>query len=122
MTFLAVDPKDIFGTLNPPPAVAPYSDPVTGLPKLIKLGVNAFILISGLALLLYMLWGALDWISSGGEKEKLSKAQNKITNAIIGMILVFVVIVVFGLIAGDILGIFHKTGNGWVFTLPTAGP
>lgn len=114
-----VNPKDIFGTLNPPPAVIPYANPTTGLPKLIKLGVNAFILIAGLMLLTYMLWGALDWITSGGEKEKLSKAQNKLTNAVIGMLLIFVAIVVFGLVTDNILGIFHKTPNGWTFTLPT---
>ncbi len=114
-----VNPKDIFGTVNPPPGVAPYSDPTTGLPKLIKLGVNTFILIAGLSLLVYLLLGALDWISSGGDKEKLNKAQNKLTNAIIGMLLIFVAIVVFGLIAGDILGLFKRTGSGWIFTLPS---
>lgn len=116
---IAAVPQDIFGKIEPPPGAAQFSDPTTGLPKLIKLAVNSFILVTGLLLLAYMLWGALDWITSGGEKEKITKAQNKIQNAIIGMLLVFVALTLFGLIAGDILGIVKRTPNGWTFQLPT---
>ena len=119
MMLAQIDPQKIFGTVQPPPGTTKYADPVTGLPNLIKLVVNFFILVAGLLMLTYMLWGALDWINSGGDKERLAKAQSKITNAVVGLLLVFVVIVVFGLIAGDILNIVHRTPQGWTFTLPT---
>lgn len=125
MKFLAaVDPaiNDLFGGITPPEAMnVGGSDPVVGLGKFIAFGINMFILIAGIFLLLYLLWGAFDWIASSGEKEKIAKAQNKITNAFIGMLLVFVVLTVFNLLAGNILGIIvpNKDTGGFDIKLPT---
>lgn len=113
--------KEIFGEINPPASMNFFGDnPVQGLGKFIGFGINMFILLAGMFLLIYLLWGALDWISSGGEKEKLVKAQHKITNALIGMILVFVVLTVFTLLTGNILGIIRPNGSGgFDIKLPT---
>ncbi len=43
--------------------------------------INLLLIVGGLFMLFFLLWGALDWIMSEGDKEKLSKAQKKITNA-----------------------------------------
>jgi len=81
-----------------------------------------FITIAGIFLIIYLLWGAFDWISSAGEKEKITKAQNKITNALIGIVLVFVVLTVFNLLAGNLLGIVNPIdGGGFEIKLPTLG-
>lgn len=37
---------------------------------------------------LYMLLGGFDWITAGGDKTKLQGARDKITNALIGLIVV----------------------------------
>ncbi|MDO8741720.1 MAG: hypothetical protein Q7J11_01080, partial [Candidatus Roizmanbacteria bacterium] len=104
---------DLFGGITPPAAMnIGGSDPVQGVGKFLAFGINMFILISGLLLLIYLLWGAFDWISSGGDKEKITKAQNKITNAIIGMLLIFVVLAVFIALAGNSLGIIRPNGSG----------
>lgn len=87
-------------------------DPVKGVGILIGWGINIFILVAGLFLLVYMLWGALDWIMSSGEKERLSKAQSKITNAIIGMLVIFISLVVFNVFAGKMLGIVEVNDRG----------
>ena len=93
-----------------------------GLGKLIAFGIQMFIVVAGMFLLLYLLWGAFDWITSGGEKEKITKAQNKITNAFIGMFLIFVVLVVFVAFAGNSLGIISPDGSGgFDIKLPTLG-
>ena len=112
---------DLFGGITPPAAMnVGGSDPVQGVGKFLAFGINMFILISGLLLLIYLLWGAFDWISSGGDKEKITKAQNKITNAIIGMILIFVVLAVFIALAGNSLGIIKPNGSGgFDINLPT---
>ncbi len=74
----------------------------------------------GLLMLFYLLWGGLDWILSQGEKEKLEKARRKITNAVIGLMIIVVAYTVVGLLAGDILGIFKRGTDGtWSFTLPS---
>lgn len=124
MKFLAVvDPEiqKLFGDITPPDAMnVGGSDPVAGLGKFIGFGINMFILIAGMFLILYLLMGAFDWIVSGGEKEKIVKAQNKITNAFIGIVLIFVVLTVFNLLAGNILGIVEPIdGGGFNIKLPT---
>jgi len=114
---------DLFGGISPPPAMNVGGDnPVQGLGKFIGFGIQMFILVAGLFMLVYLLWGAFDWISSSGEKEKITKAQNKITNALIGILLVFVVLTVFNLLAGNILGIIVPIdGGGFEIKLPTLG-
>ncbi len=114
---------ELFGGISPPPAMNVGGDnPVQGLGKFIGFGIQMFILVAGLFMLVYLLWGAFDWISSSGEKEKITKAQNKITNALIGIVLVFVVLVVFNLLAGNILGIIVPIeGGGFEIKLPTLG-
>ncbi|VVA43588.1 conserved hypothetical protein [Candidatus Roizmanbacteria bacterium] len=114
---------DLFGGISPPAAMnVGGADPVQGLGKLIGFGIQMFIMVAGIFLLIYLLWGAFDWISSGGEKEKISKAQSKITNALIGIVLVFVVLTVFNLLAGNILGIIVPIdGGGFEIKLPTLG-
>lgn len=118
-----VDPeiKKLFGDISPPAAMnVGGSDPVAGLGKFIGFGINMFILIAGMFLILYLLMGAFDWIVSGGEKEKIVKAQNKITNALIGMLLIFVVLTVFNVLAGNILGIIRPNeSGGFDIKLPT---
>ncbi len=50
--------------------------------------VSALILVAGLATFIYMLMGGLQWVSSGGSKDKVQEAKDKITNAIIGLTVV----------------------------------
>jgi len=114
----------IFGKVSPPAGmnIGGGSTPTQALGTFIGWGINIFITVAGLFMLLYLLWGALDWINSSGEKEKLTKAQQKITNAIIGMVIVFVVLVVFNVLAGQMLGIVTPGSNGFEIKLPSLNP
>ena len=47
---------------------------------------NVLIQVGALAVLLYFLWGAIEWITSAGDKGKLESARNRITQAVIGLI------------------------------------
>jgi len=120
----AIDPTiaAMFGGITPPDAMnlGGSDTPQQGLANMIAFGIRMFILIAGLFLIIYLLWGAFDWIASGGEKEKIAKAQNKITSAVIGIVLVFVVLMVFNLLAGDILKIVvPNDSGGFNIKLPT---
>lgn len=108
--------QDPFGTIAPPTG-AP-----TDLGAFAAGAIRIFIIIAAIALLIYLLWGAFDWITSGGEKEKLAKAQQKLTNAVIGIIMVVVALALFQVIAGDILHIIDTSGGGWKFNLPKVNP
>lgn len=50
--------------------------------------VGVFLILAFVSTLLYMLLGGLDWITSAGDKSKLQSARDKITNALVGMVVV----------------------------------
>ena len=56
--------------------------------------IRLFFVMAGLAALLYLLLGAFTWITSGGNKESVEKARDKIQAAIVGIILVVIVVAI----------------------------
>lgn len=48
---------------------------------------RTIVVVGGLALLLYLAWGGINWIMAGGDKAKIDEAKDRITNAVIGMII-----------------------------------
>ncbi len=46
--------------------------------------------IAGLLLLLYLIWGGFSLMTSGGDPKQMDQAKGKITNAIVGFLLLFV--------------------------------
>jgi hypothetical protein len=46
--------------------------------------------LAGLVLLLYLVWGGLEILTSGGNPESLAKGKGKLTHAIIGFVIIFV--------------------------------
>lgn len=66
---------------------------------IIRNGIVILIIVALILATLFLIWGGIDWISSGGGKEGLEKAKKKITFAIIGLVvtlLAFFIISVFG--------------------------
>lgn len=47
---------------------------------------QALISVGGLLVLVYFLWGGIEWISAGGDSGKVQKARDRITQAIIGLV------------------------------------
>lgn len=66
--------------------------------------IRGFFIVAGLVALLYLLLGALAWITSGGNKESVDKAREKIQAALIGVILIFAVLAIVGVVE-NILGL-----------------
>ncbi|GIW64363.1 MAG: hypothetical protein KatS3mg092_0296 [Patescibacteria group bacterium] len=56
--------------------------------------IRMFFVVAGLVALLYLLLGAFEWITSGGNKENVDKARQKIQAALVGLILIFAVLAV----------------------------
>src|SRR3989338_4672506 len=88
---VAEDFKDIFGTISPPPELKGLieKDPTGagGLSIFFSNLITLFYIISMVVLVFMIVWGAFDWITSEGDKEKVGGARNKIINAIIGIML-----------------------------------
>ncbi len=55
------------------------------LGKYIAVLIQTSAVLGGLAVLLYMFMGALQWITAGGDTGKIEKARNRILQAIIGL-------------------------------------
>lgn len=115
-----IDTSGVIGTINPPVDNPIYTNPDVnvGIGGLISTGLQLFFFVAGLATLIYLLLGAFEWLTSGGEKEKLTKAQNKIQSAVIGLILMVVMVVVFNVIMGTVLGGKFGIEDGLKFSLP----
>lgn len=105
---LIADIKDIFGTITPPSPIAGFipAGDTSGSRAISKFLSNLIILIysvTAVVLIFMLLWGAFQWLTSGGEKEQLASAQKRIMNAIIGIILfavAFAIITVLGQFTG----------------------
>lgn len=51
-------------------------------------GVLSFVMvIAALLVFLYLILGGIEWITSGGDKGKTESARNKITSAVIGLVI-----------------------------------
>lgn len=82
-------------------------------------GILGVALIMGaIAAFVFLILGALSWITSSGDKARIEKAQQTITNAIIGLVILAAVWAVMTIVSGFLgLGIF--TGTEGTFQLPT---
>lgn len=56
--------------------------------------------ISALIALIYLIWGGIKWITSGGDKSGVEGARNHIIAAIVGLIVVFLSFFILNLILG----------------------
>lgn len=66
-------------------------------------GIQIAAILAALAVLVFIVWGAFDWITAGGDKEKIAAARKKITNAIIGLVLLSLAAFIISLV-GEIVG------------------
>lgn len=61
-------------------------------------------IVAGLAFMLYFVLGGINWITAGGDKQKVENAKNQMTNAGIGLVIVVAAYAIVG-IASTVLGI-----------------
>lgn len=89
-----------FGEITAPPELTPLTTKgATG-------GINLFLdnlvvlifMVAAIIFVFMILWGAFEWLSSGGNKEKLESAQKRLTHAVIGIILFSVAFAILSLI------------------------
>ncbi|MDD2822583.1 MAG: hypothetical protein PHQ59_00745 [Candidatus Daviesbacteria bacterium] len=106
---LAANPSSVIGTITPPPGIKDLVDK-GGAGGINSVLTSSIILIYQVAIVLFVfmiVFGALQWIISGGEKEKIAAAQGRITNAVIGLVilgLAWVIVSVLGNFTGIKVG------------------
>ncbi|HOZ03073.1 MAG TPA: hypothetical protein PKX78_01090 [Candidatus Woesebacteria bacterium] len=83
-----------------------YQDASSGqtlLAQFVRLWANAMT-IGALLVIVYFLWGALEWILSGGDTGKLDKARQRMMHAALGMIILVSSYVILGFISSLLFG------------------
>lgn len=83
------NPASVIGNIEPPSSIKELvgQGGATGLNTVLT---NAIKLIYEVAIILFIfmiLISAIQWITSGGEKEKIAGAQGRLTNAVIGLVI-----------------------------------
>jgi len=61
---------------------------IVDLGTLISSVVGTLLIVAALMAFLYLILGGIQWISSGGDKAGMEAARNKITHAIVGLVIV----------------------------------
>ncbi len=81
----------VFGKITPPPAIQSLnggdSSGVTGLSYFLSNLIGLIFSLAMVVLVFMLIWGAFDWLTSEGDKEKVDNARKKITNAFVGIML-----------------------------------
>lgn len=87
--FQGVATVDIAGNLEE----LPQGDAMVSTPfsQVIASAVNGGIIIGALLLLVYLILGAIGWITAGGDKGKVEAARNKIIQSALGFVILVAV-------------------------------
>ena len=67
--------------------IEPSQGFATDIGVLIQAVLSFVMVIAALLVFLYLIWGGIEWITSGGDKGKTENARGKITAAVIGLII-----------------------------------
>lgn len=89
-----------FGEIVPPSPVAEIGSGKEGLAILLSKIVNIIYTVSAIVFIFMLLYAAFEWITSGGDKEKIESARNRITWAIIGIIILSLTFVFLRILGG----------------------
>ena len=87
-----------------PPTGIPNYPSGDALNEILPVLFGILFLVAIILSLSYLIWGAIDFITSEGDKEKKKNAKNKIIYAIVGLTIVFMAfffIRAFGAIIGE---------------------
>jgi hypothetical protein len=78
--------------------------------------IGVLTLLAGLWFLFQFIIGGLNYLSAGGDKHAVEAAQQRLQNAIVGLVIVIIATVVVGLF-GTILGLDILNPGKWISTL-----
>jgi len=77
---------------------------ITDLNLLISSGIKLAIILAAIITFAFLIWGGIEWITSGGDKAKYEAARNRITAALVGLAIVAAAWAIM-VIVGKFLGI-----------------
>lgn len=86
---IAANPESVIGTITAPSPIQGLVEQggAGGISTVLR---NSIVLIYQVAIVLFLfmvIFSALQWIISGGEKEKVAAARGRLTSAVIGLVI-----------------------------------
>lgn len=66
--------------------------------------VNTILIIVGVLAVFYLVWGGVMYVTSGGDSEKAAKGRTAITNAIIGIVIIMVSLLLYNYVIKGVRG------------------
>jgi len=66
--------------------------------------VNTILIIIGVLAVFYLVWGGVMYVTSGGDSEKAAKGRTAITNAIIGIVIIMVSLLLYNYVIKGVRG------------------
>ena len=66
----------------------PSNIKINDIGKLLSAVVGLLLILAGIMAFLFLILGGIQWITAGGDKAGMEAARNKITHAIVGLIIV----------------------------------
>ena len=106
---LAQIPKSSsLGNIGEGPGFGPFGnsgtlDPFVALTKIISVIIGFITVCAGIYFMFQFLIGGFEWLQASGDKSRLTKAQDRLTHAVIGLIVVVASYSIVGLM-GSLLG------------------
>jgi hypothetical protein len=68
--------------------ISPGTGFATDITTLLNAVLSFIMVIAALLVFFYLIWGGINWITSGGDKGKTEAARNKIVAAVIGILII----------------------------------
>ncbi len=78
--------------------------------------INILLVLAVILALIFLIWGGIRWIMSGGDKQKIEQARSAIIGAIVGLVLAFLS---FLILNGVIFIITGQSSFGSALVIPT---
>ena len=110
ITYLLTTSKAFAQTIKiDPPKLGGKDVGYTDISKFINNIITLAFIIAVIIVLFMLVWGAIEWIFSGGNKDNVANARNRIIHALVGFAILAVAFAIARL-AGQFLG-FDILGN-----------
>lgn len=87
-----------YGEIAPPSGVP--SGGLLKLEQILQVGLTLAIILALVLTIFFIIFSGIQWITSGGDKQKLQAARNRLTYTIVGLIVILLAIFIIRLIGG----------------------
>lgn len=94
---------DVIGTINTPAGVPSSPSQTT---TVISALIRFIVIVAGIFALWQFIQGGLQYVTSGGDKGKLTEAQNKITMSILGLVIIAASFIIIAIVSQILFGSF----------------